>query len=159
MVSLDGDALCITGPLGGESIGQQLIPLTKDHWCRILGFLELGFYYVIMLELLNKTVTIQLPRFKSPRAPHANNAMDKNNRQSAIDNICKSKNRKISNLRRTKSPNLNVSRPIVQLSLPNPMKPCVKSRMKMQLEQLRQAMLQLILSERQFYCLLRCVLY
>ena len=39
--------------------------------------------------------------------------------------------RKISNIRRTKSPNLNVSRLVLQLSLPNPMKPGVKSRMKM----------------------------
>ena len=38
---------------------------------------------------------------------------------------------KISNIRRTKSPNLNVSRLILQLSLPNTMKPGVKSRMKM----------------------------
>ena len=36
----------------------------------------------------------------------------------------------ISNRRRTKSPNWNVSRLVLQLSLPNPMKPCVKSRMK-----------------------------
>ena len=67
--------------------------------------------------------------------------------------------RKISNIRRTQSPNLNVSRLVLQLSLPNPMKPVVKSRMKMQLEQRRQAMLQLHLSDRHFYCLLRCVLY
>ena len=33
--------------------------------------------------------------------------------------------RKISNIRRTKSPNLNVSRLTLQLSLPNPMKPGV----------------------------------
>ena len=39
--------------------------------------------------------------------------------------------RKISNIRRTKSPNLNVSRLVFQLSLPNPSKPGVKSRMKM----------------------------
>ena len=39
--------------------------------------------------------------------------------------------RKISNIRRTKSPNLNVSRLVVQLSLPNPLKPDVKLRMKM----------------------------
>ena len=38
---------------------------------------------------------------------------------------------KISNIRRTESQNLNVSRLILQLSLPNPMKPGVKSRMKM----------------------------
>ena len=36
--------------------------------------------------------------------------------------------RKISNIRRTESPNLNVSRLVLQLSLPNPMKPCVLSR-------------------------------
>ena len=39
--------------------------------------------------------------------------------------------RKFSNIRGTKSPNLNVSRLVVQLSLPKPMKPDVKSRMKM----------------------------
>ena len=66
---------------------------------------------------------------------------------------------KISNIRRTQIPNFNVSRLVLQLSLPNPMKPGVKSRMKMQLEQRRQAMLQLHLSDRQFYCLLMCVLY
>ena len=39
--------------------------------------------------------------------------------------------RKISNIRCTKSPNLNVSRLFLQLSLPNSMKPGVKSSMKM----------------------------
>ena len=39
--------------------------------------------------------------------------------------------RKISNIRRTKSPNLNVPRLVLQSSLTNPMKPGVKSRMKM----------------------------
>ena len=67
--------------------------------------------------------------------------------------------RKICNIRRTKYPNLNVSRLVLQLCLPNPMKPDVKSRMKMWLEQRWQAMLQLHLSDRQFYCPLRCVLY
>ena len=38
--------------------------------------------------------------------------------------------RKLSNIRRTKSPNLNVSRLVLQLSLLTPMKPAVKSRMK-----------------------------
>ena len=61
--------------------------------------------------------------------------------------------RKISNIRRTKSPNLNASRLVLQFSLPNPMKPGVKSRMKMQLEQRRQAMLQLHLCDRQYYLL------
>ena len=41
------------------------------------------------------------------------------------------KYRKISNISRTKSPNLNVSRLVVQLPLPNPMTPVGKSWMKM----------------------------
>ena len=40
------------------------------------------------------------------------------------------KYRQISNISRTKSQNLNVSRIVLQLSLPNPLKPGVKSRMK-----------------------------
>ena len=42
-----------------------------------------------------------------------------------------SRYRKISNIRCTKSPNLNVSRLVLQLPLPNPMKLGFKSRMKM----------------------------
>ena len=61
-----------------------------------------------------------------------------------------------SNIRCTKSQNLNVSRFVLQLSLPNSLKPSVKSRIKMWLEQCRQAMLQLHLSVKQFQCLLRC---
>ena len=38
--------------------------------------------------------------------------------------------REVSNIRRTKSQNVNVSRLIFYLSLPNPLKPGVKSRMK-----------------------------
>ena len=39
--------------------------------------------------------------------------------------------RKISDIRRTQNQNLNDSRLIMQLPLPNPLKPGVKSRMKM----------------------------
>ena len=39
--------------------------------------------------------------------------------------------RKFSNIRRTKSQNLNASRLILYLSLPNPLKPDVKLSMKM----------------------------
>ena len=38
---------------------------------------------------------------------------------------------KVSNTRRTKSQNLKDSRTVLRLSLPNPLKPDVKSRMKM----------------------------
>ena len=67
--------------------------------------------------------------------------------------------RKTSNIRGTESQNFNVSRHVLQLSLPNPLKPSVKSRMKMQLEQCQQALLQLHLSDQQFYCLLMYNLY
>ena len=39
--------------------------------------------------------------------------------------------RQVSNIRRTKSQNLKDSRTVLWLSLPNPLKPDVKSRMKM----------------------------
>ena len=41
------------------------------------------------------------------------------------------KYRQMSNISRTKVQNLNVSRFVVQLYLPNPLKPGVESRMKM----------------------------
>ena len=64
-----------------------------------------------------------------------------------------------SDISRTKSQNLNIPRLIFQLSLPNPLKPCVKLRMKMLLEQRRQAMLRLHRSDQQIRCLPRRVLY
>ena len=67
--------------------------------------------------------------------------------------------RKISNIRHTKSQNLNDSRLVLQLPLPNPLESGVKSRMNMGLEQHRQAMLQLHLSDQRVYRLLRGVLY
>ena len=39
--------------------------------------------------------------------------------------------RQIYNITRTKSQNLNVSRIVLQLSLPNLLKPCIKLRMNM----------------------------
>ena len=52
-------------------------------------------------------------------------------------------------IRRILSQNLNDSRFVLQFSLPNPLRPGAKSKMKMQLEQRRQAMLQLHLSDQQ----------
>ena len=57
--------------------------------------------------------------------------------------------RKLSNIRRNKSQNLNDCHIPLQLSLSNQLKPGVQSRMKMYLEQRRQAMLQLHLSDQQ----------
>ena len=54
--------------------------------------------------------------------------------------------RQLSNISRTKFQNLNISALVLRLPLPNPLKPCVRSRMKMYLEQRRQTMLQLHLS-------------
>ena len=62
-------------------------------------------------------------------------------------------------MRHTKSTNLNVSCLILQLSLSNPLKRSVKLRMKMPLKQHWQAMLQLHLSDQQFYGQLSCDLY
>ena len=56
-----------------------------------------------------------------------------------------------SNKSRPKFQNLNVSRLVLQLSLPNPMKPGVKSRMKMELEHRRQVMFKLHLSDQYFH--------
>ena len=64
------------------------------------------------------------------------------------------KYRKTSNKIRAKSINLNVSGLASWLSSANPVKPGAKSIMKMYLEQCRQAMLQLHLSDQQFYYLL-----
>ena len=64
-----------------------------------------------------------------------------------------------SNIRHTTFQNLNVSCLVLLLSLTNPLKQGVKSRMKMQLEQRWQAMLQLHLSSQQLHCLLRYDLY
>ena len=59
----------------------------------------------------------------------------------------------ISSINHAKSQYLDVSRPVLHLSLPNPLKPDVKPRMNMELEQRRQAMLQLHLSDQQLYSL------
>ena len=67
--------------------------------------------------------------------------------------------REISNIRRTKSQTINDSHLVLKSPLPNPLKLGVKSRMKIELEQRRQAMLQLHLSDRQFNCPPMCVLY
>ena len=58
-----------------------------------------------------------------------------------------------------KSWNFNVSRLFLHLSFPNPLNPCIKKRIKKLLKQRWQAMLQLHLSDQQFYCLTRCGLY
>ena len=66
---------------------------------------------------------------------------------------------KTSDVRGTKSQSLKVSCLILQLSLPNPYKPGVELGMKMYLEQCRQPILQLQLSDQEFYCQLRGDLY
>ena len=69
------------------------------------------------------------------------------------------KYRQTISISRTKSQHLNVSRTVLQFSLPNPLKPGVESRMKKQSEQRQQAMLELHLSDQQFYWVLKCDLY
>ena len=52
--------------------------------------------------------------------------MENNGEEENKSEFDKNKYRKISNIRRTKSQNLNVSRLVLEWSLPNPMKPGVK---------------------------------
>ena len=66
---------------------------------------------------------------------------------------------KTSSISPTKFQNLNVSCILMQLSSLNLLKPGVKLIMKMLLEQHRQVMLQLHLSDQQFNCQLKCILY
>ena len=65
--------------------------------------------------------------------------------------IC-SKHHQFSNKSDTESPNINISRLVLQSSLSDPLKPGVKFRMQMWLEQRRQAMLQLHSSDQKFHC-------
>ena len=73
-----------------------------------------------------------------------------NNKPSISSSGAYSNYRQTSNTKRTESPNLNISRLILQLSFPNVLKPGVKSRMKMYLMRRRQAMLQLHVGDQQF---------
>ena len=66
--------------------------------------------------------------------------------------------RQVYNIRRTKSVNLNVSCVVLQLPLHILLKPGVKSRMKMKLEQRPQVTLQLHLNYIEFYHLLMCLI-
>ena len=61
------------------------------------------------------------------------------------------------NIRLNKSQNLNDHRLVLQLPLPNPLKP--GSEWRCGWSSADRAMLQLHLSDQQFYCLLRCGLY
>ena len=79
--------------------------------------------------------------------------------QSHVQMLLNTIYRKISIVRRTKFQNSNDTCLVLYLSLPDPLKPGVQSRMKMWLEQRRQAMPQLHLSDQQVYYLLRCALY
>ena len=58
----------------------------------------------------------------------------------------------------TKLQDMHVSHLILQLPVPNPLKPYVKPRIKLYLEQHRQTVFQLYLSDQQFYWM-RCNLY
>ena len=94
-----------------------------------------------------------ISRMKSKELPVFNSVVH----QEAVFFMCTY--RKVSNISRTKSQNSNSSRLGLQLPLRNILKPSVKWGMKMWLEQRRQAMLQLHLSDQQFNGLLKCVLY
>ena len=95
--------------------GLMLLLLTNMAW-NLAGFAAREFFlnYSINepISLFNVSVmiSIELP---------------------TIDIQLSSAYRKLSNIRRTKSQNLNDSHLVLKSSLPNPLKPGVKSRMKM----------------------------
>ena len=66
---------------------------------------------------------------------------------SIVPSFCMTSYCKTSNISHTQSQNFSDFRVALQLSLADPLKPGVKSRMKMWLEQRQQAMLQLHLSD------------
>ena len=73
---------------------------------------------------------------------------------SEVHHVMKLQYRKISNISGTRPQILNVHSLGMQLSSCNLLKPSVKWRMKIWLEQRRDAMLQLYLSDQQFNCVL-----
>ena len=77
----------------------------------------------------------------------------------SINYAFEDKYRKNYNIRLPKSQNLNEYRLVLSLAVLNPLKTGLKERMKMKMEQHRQAMLQLHLGDQQFNLLLRCGLY
>ena len=137
------------------------MPLREHQCC----FFRAGFLPQLELSSMTINQSIELPLTSSDTCVLSGNLTTQNGNGSGTITGCYrrvlshngwaevswvSHYRQVSNIRRTKSQNLNVSCLVLQLSLHNLLKPGVYSRMKMKLEQRRQTMLQLHLSYQQF---------
>ena len=115
-----------------------------------LRYIVISINFVVLLLVLcwiQASDALQLGSWVSlqhgTRGPDASNTKQRWNCGAITALVSISAYGQISNIKRTNCQNLNVSRLVLQLSLPNLLKPGVKSIMKMWLEQRRQAMLQL----------------
>ena len=152
MTSSNGNIFRVTGPLCGEFTGPGEFPAQRPVTRSFDVFFDLR---------LNKRLSkqpwgwwLETPSWSLWRQCNGSLCIDWKYIRTKIMVY-----RQTSNISRTKSQNLNFSRLDLQSSLSNPLEPCFKSIMKMQLEQRRQGILQLHLSDQEFHCLLRCALY
>ena len=148
--SSNGNIFRVTGHLCGEFTGPRWIPRTKasdvELWCaRINGRVNNGeagdlrrhrahcdvivmYLFSFLIPWLQPTGTncyhMTAVLYRPIKQQHKSNH---------INTFANWKNqyRQISNISRTKSQSLNVSGLVWQLYFPNPLKPGVKSRMKM----------------------------
>ena len=153
MTSSNGNIFCVAGILCGEFPGHWLFPLTMASdaglWCFLIcpwtnSWVKNQYASDLKWNHTHYDITIMLLRIwlHHPSNMSCNLTIFFNHQTHVI----------LSKL-------AQVHIAIRKLSLLNPLKPDGKSRMKMKLEQRRQAMLQLHLGDRQIYCLLRCTLY
>ena len=151
MTSSNGNIFRVTGHLCGEFTGPRLIhrsPVNSPHKGQWRGALMLnGWANSREAGDLRRCrdhydVIVMLTCFGWSHFCHLFHSV-------SLHRKCLDYHR-ISNIRRTKSQNLNVSPLVLQLSLSNPFKPGVKRTIKLS------AMLQLHLSYKQWHCLIKC---
>ena len=154
MASWNGNIFLITGSLSREFTSHQLISFTKANgmelWCFLCsapwinGWVvnnnEAGdlrchrahYYVIVMYQCLHKHIMLECVNRKMIYMDffsakwQSNMIQYKYNMALHVAEYCLS-----SSIRHNKSQNLNVSCLVLQLSLPNPLKPGAQSRMKM----------------------------
>ena len=121
-----GNIFRVTSPLFGEFTSYRWISLTKANDAELWSFIWSAPKYAVEKTIVRlviwDAIALIMRQWFAPPA-----------RESPLR--CRTTYRQTSNISRSKSGNLNIYCLVVQLSLFNPMKPGVKSRIKMQLEQ------------------------
>ena len=108
-------------PLCGKFTGDRSVPRTNDQW-------RGKCFHLMTSSWTHQAMTSRHRMTCHPRLPIKCRCQAVAEHQWRMINITY---RKVSNIRRTKPQHLNVSRLILWLSFPNPLKAGVKSRMKM----------------------------